>query len=60
VFLARLVVPADFGRIDELELTVTLAVGILGVSSLFARALLLPAFAVIERAKANETGDIEA
>lgn len=47
VFLARLVVPEDFGRIDELELTVTLAVGILGVSSLFARALLLPAFAVI-------------
>lgn len=47
VFLARLVVPEDFGRIDELELTVTLAVGILGVSSLFARAMLLPAFAAI-------------
>lgn len=47
MFLARLVVPEDFGRIDELELTVTLLVGILGVSSLFARALLLPAFAVI-------------
>jgi hypothetical protein len=47
VFLARLVVPADFGRIDELELTVTLAVGILGVSALFARAILLPALAAI-------------
>lgn len=47
VFLARLVVPEDFGRIDELELTVTLLVGIFGVSSLFARAMLLPAFAVI-------------
>ncbi|MEQ8308651.1 MAG: hypothetical protein RIA09_19120 [Hoeflea sp.] len=47
VFLARLVVPADFGRIDELELTVTLVVGILGVSALFARAILLPALAAI-------------
>jgi hypothetical protein len=47
VFLARLVVPSDFGRIDELELTVALVVGILGVSSLFARAMLLPALAVI-------------
>ncbi|WP_420407803.1 hypothetical protein [Hoeflea sp.] len=47
VFMARLVVPADFGRIDELELTVTLAVGILGVSALFARAMLLPALAAI-------------
>jgi hypothetical protein len=47
MFLARLVVPSDFGRIDELELTVALVVGILGVSSLFARAMLLPALAVI-------------
>lgn len=47
VFLARLVVPADFGRINDLELTVTLAVGILGVSALFARAMLLPALAAI-------------
>ncbi|MEQ8480256.1 MAG: hypothetical protein RIC18_06335 [Hoeflea sp.] len=47
VFLARLVVPADFGRVDELELTVTLAVGILGVSALFARAMLMPALAAI-------------
>ncbi|OCW58954.1 hypothetical protein [Hoeflea olei] len=46
-FLARLVLPEDFGRFDELELTVTLVVGVLGVASLFARAVLLPAFAVI-------------
>jgi hypothetical protein len=32
---------------DELELTVTLVVGVYSVSSLFARAVLLPAFAVI-------------
>lgn len=47
VFLARLIVPEDFGRINELELTVTLVIGIIGVSSLFARAALLPALAVI-------------
>ncbi|MBV6649580.1 MAG: hypothetical protein KI789_07645 [Hoeflea sp.] len=46
-FLARLVVPDDFGRFSELELTVTLVVGVFGVASLFARAVLLPAFAVI-------------
>ncbi|WP_052161799.1 hypothetical protein [Hoeflea sp. BAL378] len=46
-FLARIVVPEDFGRFDELELTVTLVVGVLGLASLFARAVLLPAFALI-------------
>lgn len=46
-FLARLVVPEDFGRINDLELTVTLAVGVLGVASLFARAVLLPALVII-------------
>ncbi len=46
-FLARLVVPEDFGRINELELTVTLVIGVIGVSSLFARAVLLPALAFI-------------
>lgn len=46
-FLARLVVPEDFGRYSELELTVTLAIGVLGVASLFARAALLPAFVII-------------
>jgi hypothetical protein len=40
-------VPDDFGRFSELELTVTLVVGVFGVASLFARAVLLPAFAVI-------------
>ncbi|WP_299869437.1 hypothetical protein [uncultured Hoeflea sp.] len=47
VFLAKLVVPEDFGSLGELELTVTLVVGVLGVSSLFARAVLLPAMAII-------------
>lgn len=46
-FLARLVVPEDFGRFSDLELTVTLIVGVVGVASLFARAVLLPAFAII-------------
>ncbi|MDF1608206.1 hypothetical protein PZ897_08465 [Hoeflea sp. YIM 152468] len=46
-FLARLVVPEDFGRFSEFELTVTLLVGVLGVASLFARAVLLPAFIII-------------
>lgn len=46
-FLARLVVPEDFGRINDLELTVTLAIGVLGVASLFARAVLLPALVII-------------
>lgn len=46
-FLARLVVPDDFGRIDEVELTVTLVFGVIGVSSLFARAALLPALVII-------------
>lgn len=46
-FLARLVVPEDFGRFNELELTVTLVIGVFGVASLFARAVLLPAFALI-------------
>ncbi|MDP2122047.1 MAG: hypothetical protein U1A06_14510 [Hoeflea sp.] len=46
-FLARLVVPEDFGRFSDLEMTVTLVVGVLGVAGLFARAVLLPAFALI-------------
>jgi hypothetical protein len=46
-FLARLVVPEDFGRFSELELTVTLLIGVFGVASLFARAVLLPAFVLI-------------
>jgi len=46
-FLARLVVPEDFGRFSELEITVTLAIGVLGVASLFARAALLPAIIII-------------
>ena len=46
-FLARLIRPEDFGRFDDLELTVTLVVGVLGVASLFARAALLPAFVII-------------
>ena len=46
-FLARLVIPADFGRYSDLELTVTLAIGVFGVASLFARAVLLPAFLLI-------------
>lgn len=46
-FLARLVVPEDFGRFSDLELTLTLVVGVAGVASLFARAVLLPAFAII-------------
>lgn len=46
-FLARLIRPEDFGRFDEVELTVTLVVGVLGVASLFARAALLPAFVII-------------
>jgi hypothetical protein len=47
VFLAKLVVPEDFGALDELELTVTLVVGVFGVSSLFARAVFVPALAAI-------------
>lgn len=46
-FLARLIQPEDFGRYDEVEMTVTLIIGVLGVSSLFARAALLPALALI-------------
>jgi hypothetical protein len=46
-FLARLVVPEDFGRFSELELTVTLVIGVFGVASLFARATLLPALLII-------------
>ncbi|MDP2731639.1 MAG: hypothetical protein Q8O63_00780 [Hoeflea sp.] len=46
-FLARLVVPEDFGRFSDLELTVTLVIGVFGVASLFARAALLPAFIII-------------
>ena len=46
-FLARLVVPEDFGRFSDLEMTVTLVVGVLGVAGLFARAVLLPAFVLI-------------
>ncbi|MBC7282441.1 hypothetical protein [Hoeflea sp.] len=46
-FLARLVVPEDFGRFSDLELTVTLVIGVVGVASLFARAVLIPAFAII-------------
>ena len=46
-FLARLVVPEDFGRFSDLEMTLTLLFGVLGVASLFARAVLLPALALI-------------
>ncbi len=46
-FLARLIRPEDFGRFNDLELTVTLVVSVLGVASLFARAALLPAFVII-------------
>jgi len=46
-FLARLIRPENFGRFNELELTVTLVVGVFGVASLFARAALLPAFILI-------------
>lgn len=46
-FLARLILPSDFGRVDELELTVTLVVGVLGISAIFARAALLPALLMI-------------
>ena len=46
-FLARLIRPEDFGHFNDLELTVTLVVGVLGVASLFARAALLPAFFII-------------
>lgn len=46
-FLARLVVPEDFGRFSDLELTVTLVIGVVGVASLFARAILLPALVII-------------
>lgn len=46
-FLARLIRPEDFGRFNELELTVTLVVGVFGVASLFARATLVPAFILI-------------
>ena len=46
-FLARLIRPEDFGRFSEVELTVTLVVGVVGVASLFARAALLPAFIII-------------
>ena len=46
-FLARLVVPEDFGRFSDLELTVTLVIGVLGVASLFARAVLLPSLVII-------------
>lgn len=47
VFLAKLVIPDDFGSLAELDLTVTLMVGVLGISSLFARAVLLPVMAII-------------
>ncbi|PWV98274.1 hypothetical protein DFR52_105255 [Hoeflea marina] len=46
-FLARLIQPEDFGRYDEVEMTVTLIIGVLGVSSLFARAALVPALVLI-------------
>lgn len=46
-FLVRLIRPEDFGRFNELQLTVTLVVGVFGVASLFARAALLPAFILI-------------
>jgi len=46
-YLARLVVPEDFGRYSDLELTVTLVIGVIGLASLFARAILLPAFITI-------------
>jgi len=46
-FLARLVVPEDFGRFSDLEMTVTLVVGVLGVAGLFARAVLALAAGVV-------------
>ncbi|PHR17704.1 MAG: hypothetical protein COA37_21975 [Hoeflea sp.] len=46
-FLARLIRPEDFGRFSDVELTVTLVIGLIGVASLFARAALLPAFIII-------------
>lgn len=46
-FLARLIRPEDFGRFSDIELTVTLVIGVVGVASLFARAALLPAFILI-------------
>lgn len=47
VFLAKLIVPGDFGRLGDLEVTVTLLFGVAGVASLFARAALVPAMAII-------------
>jgi hypothetical protein len=47
IFLTRLVVPEDFGQIGELELTVTLIVGTIGVSAVLARAAAIPAFLLI-------------
>ncbi|MEP3437373.1 MAG: hypothetical protein ABJN75_11400 [Hoeflea sp.] len=46
-FLARLVLPEDFGRFGDLEITLTLVIGVAGVASLFARAVLLPALVMI-------------
>ena len=43
VFLARLVRPEDFGSVNDLELTLTLVFGTIGVASLMARAALAPA-----------------
>lgn len=47
IFLSRLVIPADFGTVGELELTVTLIVGTLGVSAVMAQAVAIPAFVLI-------------
>ena len=47
IFLSRLVVPEDFGTVGELELTVTLIVGTLGVSAVLAQAVAIPAFVLI-------------
>jgi len=45
--LTRLVRPEDFGAVSDIELTVTLMIGVVGISSLIARAALFPALMLI-------------
>ncbi|MAY64151.1 MAG: hypothetical protein CML29_18255 [Rhizobiales bacterium] len=47
VFLSGLIRPEDFGRVPGTEITFTLIVGVIGVSSVFGRAALLPALLAI-------------
>lgn len=47
VFLSGLIRPEDFGRVPGIEITFTLIVGVIGVSSVFGRAALLPALLAI-------------